>query len=62
MCAGSTGDAGFLARRIHASAPLRDNDTDRILEYLTSAGFEQPKVVGRYLSRVAWTVLYEASA
>jgi ubiquinone/menaquinone biosynthesis C-methylase UbiE len=56
------GDAGFLARRIHASAPLRDNDADRILEYLTSTGFEQPKVVGRHLSRVAGTVLYEASA
>ena len=54
--------AGRLARRIHASAPLRDNTTDRILAHLASAGFELPRVVARRVNRLTEMVLYQAFA
>jgi ubiquinone/menaquinone biosynthesis C-methylase UbiE len=54
--------AGLLARRIHASAPLRGNAADRILAHLTSAGFELPQVVGRRLNGLTGMVLYQAYA
>lgn len=54
------GGRGFLARRLHSSAVLRDNDPERVLALLGAAGLAEAAVVGRRDSRVGRMVFYRA--
>jgi ubiquinone/menaquinone biosynthesis C-methylase UbiE len=54
------GGAGFLARRIHASAVLRDNTADRVLGLLRAAGLEDPRLLGRRAGRLTHVCYYRA--
>jgi ubiquinone/menaquinone biosynthesis C-methylase UbiE len=54
------GGAGFLARRLHASAVLRDNAADRVLGFLRAAGLEDPRLLGRQAGRIAHVCYYQA--
>lgn len=55
-------ERGFLARHIHASRQLKDNDEDRVLAFLGDAGFADPQVTARRASRGGTMACYQASA
>ena len=57
----TTGRAGFLARHIHSSPQLRDNTEDRVLGLMSAAGFRDPRVVGRRVTRLTRMSYYEAT-
>jgi ubiquinone/menaquinone biosynthesis C-methylase UbiE len=56
------GHRGFLARRIHSSQHLRDNDEHRVLGMMRDAGLADAEVVGRRPSHLGGVVYYRASA
>ena len=57
-----TSKRGFIARRIHTSQHLKDNDEGRVLGYLREAGLENPQVAARRDSHLGSMVYYVASA
>lgn len=59
---GSASVRGFLARKIHPSAALRDNGEERVLAMMAEAGLADAQVVGRVSVRVGDLLCYEASA
>lgn len=53
---------GFLARKIHPGAALRDNGEERVLGLMRDAGLADAQVVSRVSVRVGDLLCYEASA
>lgn len=53
---------GRIARRIHSSDQLKDNDEEVILRQLSAAGLTDAVVSGRFAARFAHMVTYEAAA
>ncbi len=58
----ASGDRGFIARQVHASHHLRDNDEHRVLTVMRDAGLADAEVVGRRASRLGGVVYYRGSA
>ena len=58
----ASGHRGFLARHIHASQHLRDNDEARVLGMMRDAGLGDAQVVRRRPSHMGGVVYYRASA
>lgn len=56
------GGRGFLARRLHSGAVLRDNDPERVLALLAAAGLTDAAVSGSRPSRLGRVVFYRARA
>jgi ubiquinone/menaquinone biosynthesis C-methylase UbiE len=57
-----SGGRGFLARRLHASQHLRDNDENRVLELFRAAGLREGTVTRRLPSHLGEMVYYRAGA
>jgi ubiquinone/menaquinone biosynthesis C-methylase UbiE len=56
-----TGRAGLLARYIHSSPQLRDSAEERVLGLMRGAGFGDPRVIGRRLTRATHMSFYQAT-
>jgi ubiquinone/menaquinone biosynthesis C-methylase UbiE len=52
---------GFLAHLLHSRHRLRDNSVDRVLTFLSQAGFADPKQVGHGVMLFGHIAYYQAS-
>ena len=57
---GPHGAHSFLARLLHASERLKDNDEDRVLTLMAQAGFDDGKKVGRRSMMMGAVAYYSA--
>jgi ubiquinone/menaquinone biosynthesis C-methylase UbiE len=57
-----SGHRGFLARRIHTSHHLQDNDEERVLAFLRDAGLADARVVARRAGHLGGMAYYQATA